>query len=113
MITRNKAIFCLSLLIPFGIMLLYVWMTAAELPMRDDIYIIKGGPIENFLKGTLDFSDLWRPSDGQRFLGYNLFLLASAAAAWLALHRTRTRPRLFEASLAELSKDRQHLTSGS
>jgi len=42
-----------------------------------------------------------------------LFLLASAAAAWFALHKTRTRPRLFEASLAELSKDRQHLTSGS
>lgn len=42
-----------------------------------------------------------------------LFMLASAGAAWLALHKTRTRPRLFEASLAELSKDRQHLTSGS
>jgi len=42
-----------------------------------------------------------------------LFLLASAGTAWLAVHKTRTRPRLFEASLAELSKDRQHLTSGS
>lgn len=42
-----------------------------------------------------------------------LFLLASAGAAWLALHKVRTRPRLFEASLAELSKDRQHLTSKS
>lgn len=42
-----------------------------------------------------------------------LFLLASAGAAWFALHKTRTRPRLFEASLAELSKDRQHLTSRS
>ncbi len=42
-----------------------------------------------------------------------LFLLASAGAAWLALHKTRTRPLLFEASLAELSKDRQHLTSRS
>jgi len=42
-----------------------------------------------------------------------LFLLASVGSAWLAVHKTRTRPRLFEASLAELSKDRQHLTSGS
>lgn len=42
-----------------------------------------------------------------------LFLLASAGTAWLAMHKTRTRPRLFAASLAELSKDRQHLTSGS
>ena len=41
------------------------------------------------------------------------FLLASAGMAWLAVHKTRTRPRLFAASLAELSKDRQHLTSGS
>ena len=42
-----------------------------------------------------------------------LFLLASVGAAWLAVHKTRTRPRLFAASLAELSKDRQHLTSRS
>lgn len=42
-----------------------------------------------------------------------LFLLASVGVAWLAVHKTRTRPRLFAASLAELSKDRQHLTSGS
>lgn len=42
-----------------------------------------------------------------------LFLLAAAGIAWLAVHKTRTRPRLFAASLAELSKDRQHLTSGS
>jgi uncharacterized membrane protein YqjE len=41
------------------------------------------------------------------------FLIASAGLAWLALHKTRTRPRLFAASLAELSKDRQHLGSGS
>ena len=40
------------------------------------------------------------------------FLLAAAGMAWLALRKTRTRPRLFAASLAELSKDRQHLTSG-
>jgi uncharacterized membrane protein YqjE len=42
-----------------------------------------------------------------------LFLLAGVGTAWLAMHKTRTRPRLFAASLAELSKDRQHLGSGS
>lgn len=39
------------------------------------------------------------------------FLIASAGMAWFALHKTRTRPRLFAASLAELSKDRQHLSA--
>jgi uncharacterized membrane protein YqjE len=41
------------------------------------------------------------------------FLVAGAATAWLAVHKGRTRPRLFDASLTELSKDRQHLGSGS
>ena len=37
--------------------------------------------------------------------------LAGGVAAWLfALHKLRTKPRLFAASLAELSKDRQQLT---
>ncbi|MBW8458985.1 MAG: phage holin family protein [Thiobacillus sp.] len=42
-----------------------------------------------------------------------IFLAAGAGAGWLAMHKVRTRPRLFEASLAELSKDRQRLTAGS
>jgi len=42
-----------------------------------------------------------------------LFLTAGIGLGWYALHRVRTKPRLFEASLAELSKDRQHLRSGS
>lgn len=42
-----------------------------------------------------------------------LFLAAGAGLVWLAMHKARTRPRLFEASLAELSKDRQQLSSGS
>lgn len=42
-----------------------------------------------------------------------LFLFVGAAMAWAAVHKTRTRPRLFAASLAELSKDRQHLGPGS
>lgn len=41
------------------------------------------------------------------------FLLAGAGLAWLAMHKARTKPRLFAASLSELSKDRQHLSSGS
>jgi uncharacterized membrane protein YqjE len=41
------------------------------------------------------------------------FLISGAGLVWLAMHKARTRPRLFEASLAELSKDRQQLTSGS
>ena len=42
-----------------------------------------------------------------------LFLIAGAGLAWLAMHKARTKPRLFEARLAELSKDRQQLSSGS
>lgn len=41
------------------------------------------------------------------------FLIASAGLAWLAMHKARSKPRLFAASLAELSEDRQQLTSGS
>ena len=41
------------------------------------------------------------------------FLIAGAGLAWLAMHKARTKPRLFDASLAELSKDRQHLAPGS
>lgn len=42
-----------------------------------------------------------------------IFLAAGAGAGWLVMHKVRTQPRLFDASLAELSKDRQHLTAGS
>ncbi|HWR76372.1 MAG TPA: phage holin family protein [Thiobacillus sp.] len=42
-----------------------------------------------------------------------LFLAAGAGVGWLAMHKARTQPRLFAASLAELSKDRHHLSSGS
>lgn len=38
-----------------------------------------------------------------------LFVATGAGIAWFAAHRVRTGPRLFEASLEELSKDRQHL----
>ncbi|MDP1862760.1 MAG: phage holin family protein [Thiobacillus sp.] len=42
-----------------------------------------------------------------------LFLMVGVGLGWFALHRVRTKPRLFEASLTELSKDRQQLRSGS
>lgn len=40
-----------------------------------------------------------------------VFLAAGVGTGWFAMHRVRTKPRLFEASLGELSKDRQHLRS--
>lgn len=40
------------------------------------------------------------------------FLVAGAGLVGLAMRKARTRPRLFEASLAELSRDRQQLGSG-
>lgn len=42
-----------------------------------------------------------------------LFLATGAGIVWFALHKIRTKPKLFQASLAELVKDRQHLNSGS
>jgi len=42
-----------------------------------------------------------------------VFLAAGVGVGWFAMLKIRSRPRLFEASLAELSKDRQQLTSGS
>lgn len=42
-----------------------------------------------------------------------IFLATGVGAGWLAVHKAGTRPRLFDASLAELFKDRQHLTAGS
>lgn len=38
-----------------------------------------------------------------------LFVAIGAGVAWFAAHKVRTGPRLFEASLGELSKDGQHL----
>ncbi|HEX7970689.1 MAG TPA: phage holin family protein [Thiobacillus sp.] len=39
------------------------------------------------------------------------FLIVGAGLGGLAFHKMRTKPKLFEASLAELSKDRQQLES--
>ncbi len=42
------------------------------------------------------------------------FFLAAGAAAWgFVLHKARTKPRLFAASMSELLKDRQQLISRS
>ena len=40
------------------------------------------------------------------------FLAAGEGLVGFAVHQARNRPQLFEASLAELSKDRQHLNAG-
>lgn len=51
--------------------------------------------------------------DSHRLLALGLlsgfFLVAGLAMAGYAMHKTRTKPRLFAASLSELSKDRQQL----
>jgi hypothetical protein len=80
---RAKIIFSLSLLIPFSLIFIYVWTTATGMVFRDDMYLIKGGPFENYLKGTLTFADLWRPSGTNRFLGYNILQLANIK--WFAM----------------------------
>ena len=63
--------------------------------------------------GTVLFSVLiviayW---ESHRFLALGalagVFLVASAGAVWLALHKVQTGPRLFAASRAELSRDRR------
>lgn len=41
-----------------------------------------------------------------------LFLAAGGGIGWLARQRLLNKPRLFEASIAELAKDREHLGSG-
>jgi len=39
------------------------------------------------------------------------FVAAGVAACLFAMHKARTKPRLFSASMSELLKDRQHLVS--
>lgn len=74
---RTKIIFCLSVFLPFVMIFIYVWTTAGDVAFRDDLYLIKGGFIESYCKGTLGFADLWRPAGGIRFLGYNLLQVAN------------------------------------
>lgn len=74
---RAKAILVLSVLIPFALIFVYVCTTANDIVTGDDMYLIKGGVIESYLKGTLTFNDLWRPLHVSRTLGYNLLLIAN------------------------------------
>jgi len=74
---RAKIFLSLSLLIPFAFVTIYVATTAPELICRDDLCLIKGGLVEHYLKGNLAFTDLWRPYDYSRALGYNLLMLAN------------------------------------
>lgn len=39
----------------------------------------------------------------------SFFLVSGIAVGWLAIYRLRSAPRLFDASIAELAKDRQDL----
>jgi len=39
------------------------------------------------------------------------FLIAGAAIGWVAMNKLRSHPRPFDASISELAKDRQDLTS--
>ena len=41
------------------------------------------------------------------------FLVAGLGVGWTAIQWSRRQPRLFDASITELTKDRQDLTSGS
>lgn len=41
------------------------------------------------------------------------FLVTGAGISWLAMNKLRSHPRPFDASISELVKDRQDLTSGS
>jgi hypothetical protein len=74
---RAKVILSLSVLIPLALVFLYVWDTATDLVVADDMYLIKGGFIESYLKGKLTFADLWRPLNVSRILGYNLLQIVN------------------------------------
>ena len=73
---KAKIILSLSILIPFALVVIYVWTTATDAVFRDDIYLIKGGFIESYLRGELTFADLWRPSNSMRILGGSLLYIA-------------------------------------
>ena len=74
---RAKVILVLSVMIPFMLVFIYVYTTANDFVAGDDMFMIKGGFIESYLKGTLTFNDLWRPLHVSRTLGYNLLLIVN------------------------------------
>lgn len=81
---KTKVILSISILIPFTMLFLYVWTTATDLIIRDDMYLIKGGFIESYLKGTLTFADLWRPTNCMRILGGALIYIADVK--WFSMN---------------------------
>lgn len=81
---KAKTILCLSILIPFAMVFAYVWTTATDLVFRDDMYFIKGGFIESFLRGNLSFADLWRPTNSMRVLGGTFIYIADIK--WFAMN---------------------------
>ena len=84
MTLRTRIILFLSLMIPFAFAFLYVLMTATELIISDDAFLVKGGFIEKYLSGTLAFGDLWQPLNYGRMLGYNLMQLANVK--WFSMN---------------------------
>lgn len=81
---RAKMILALACLIPFLLLFIYVWTTATNYIYSDEIYIIKGNVIENYLNGTLTFSDLWQSVWSVRALGCILLILADTK--WFSLN---------------------------
>lgn len=81
---KTKIILSISILIPFTLLFMYVWMTATDIIFRDDMYMIKGGFIERYLYGTLTFADLWRPANSMRILGYALLQIFSVK--WFSMN---------------------------
>ena len=73
-----------------------------------------GGPASVLLLALLIVIALW---ESQRLLALGgmiaFFLIVGGVVGWLALQKLRKQPRLFDASISELMKDRQDLTSGS
>lgn len=74
---KAKGILYLSMLIPFVLVFIYTWDTSTDIVGSDDMYLIKGGFIESYLKGALTFEELWRPLNVSRMLGYNLLQIAN------------------------------------
>mgnify|MGYP001198462031 CR=1 FL=1 len=81
---RAKMILALSYLIPFSLVCIYISTTATNYVYGDEIYVIKGGIIENYLNGTLALADLWRPFLSIRALGYSILLLADVK--WFSMN---------------------------
>ncbi len=81
---KSKIILSLSIFIPFALVFLYIWTTATDLVFRDDMYLIKGGFIESYLRGNLTFADLWRPSNSMRILGGALIYIADVK--WFSMN---------------------------